>query len=103
MAYWILATYTRANTDTAWFSPAADTVAKVNEYKDSGKIVHYEVKESDNQLNQFIKIGFSDVAESLNFKDEDVIQANDTARLSYSDTNSVNWNIEDREEVEPTI
>ena len=56
MAYWVLATYTRTNTDTAWFSPSEEVVAKVNEYKDSGKIVHYEIKESDNQLNQYIQM-----------------------------------------------
>ena len=103
MAYWILATYTRANTDTAWFSPSAEVVAKVNEYKDSGKIEHYEIKESDDQLNQYIKIGFSNLAESLNFKKEDVVNANETARIAYGESNPVSWNVEDREDVEPTI
>ena len=103
MAYWILATYTRPSTDTAWFSPSADIVTKVNEYKDSGKIVHFEIKESDNQLNQYIKIGFSDVSESLNFKDEPVVESNEIARIAYGDSNPVSWNVEDKEEVEPII
>tara|TARA_A100000164_G_scaffold150316_1_gene133400 strand:- start:168 stop:479 length:312 start_codon:yes stop_codon:yes gene_type:complete len=103
MAYWILATYTRTNTDTAWFSPSEEVVAKVNEYKDSGKIVHYEIKESDNQLNQYIKIGFSDVAESSNFKEDSLIKSLEAARVSYGESNPVSWSVEDRQEVEPTI
>jgi|TARA_B100001094_G_scaffold178295_1_gene172309 hypothetical protein len=103
MAYWVLATYTRTSTETAWFPHSADIVAKVNEYKDSGKIVHYEIKESDNQLNQYIKIGFSNIAESLNFKDEPVVESNETARIAYGDSNPISWSVEDREEIEPTI
>ena len=103
MAYWILATYTRPSTDTAWFSPSADIITKIDEYKDSGKIIHYEVKESIGQLEQYIKIGFSDQAESLNFLAEDVVQDNESARQSYIDSNPTTVILEDKEETEPTI
>ena len=103
MAYWILATYTRPITDTAWFSPSADIITKIDEYKDSGKIIHYEVKESSGQLEQYIKIGFSDQAESLNFLAEDVVQDNESARQSYIDSNPRTVILEDKEETEPTI
>ena len=103
MAYWVLAKYSRNSTDTAWFSPSEEVVAKVNEYKDSGKIVHYEVKETDDKLNQFVKIGFSDVDESLNFKEEALIKSLETARVAYGESNPVSWSVEDRQEVEPTI
>tara|TARA_B100000073_G_scaffold118465_1_gene95887 strand:+ start:322 stop:639 length:318 start_codon:yes stop_codon:yes gene_type:complete len=105
MAYWILATYTRPNTGVSWFTPSDEIMAKVNEYKDSdpAKITHYEVKESGDQLKQYIKIGFSDQAESLNFLAEDVVQNNESARQSYIDSNPTTVIIEDREETEPTI
>ena len=102
MAYWILATYTRPNTGVSWFTPSDEIMAKVNEYKDSdpAKITHYEVKESGDQLKQYIKIGFSDQAESLNFLAEDVVQNNESARQSYIDSNPTTVIIEDREETE---
>ena len=105
MAYWILAKYTRPNTDVAWFSPSDDVVAKVNEYKDSdpAKITHYEVKESDDGLKQYIKLGFADQAESLNFLAESEVQDNENARALYLSGTTVSGSVEDFEEIEPTI
>ncbi len=105
MAYWILATYTRPNTGVAWFSPSADVITTLNEYKgtEPKKIEHYEVKESADGLKQYVKLGFVDQAESLNFKDSPAMKANEEARENYLDNSGVTVLIEDRGPAEPTI
>ena len=50
---------TRPNTDTAFFSPTAEVVTKMDEYQSAGKIESYNLETiSANQLDKEIKITF---------------------------------------------
>lgn len=69
MAHWLLSTYTRTSLVDDWYirHNEAELLAhplgvKITEFKDSGKITHYERKESDDGFKQFFKIGFKDEA-----------------------------------------
>jgi len=53
---------TRPNTDTAFFSPTAEVVAKMDEYQSAGKIESYNLETiSADQLSKEIKITFDNV------------------------------------------
>src|SRR5210317_399880 len=87
---------TRANTDTAFFSPSAEVVAKMDEYRTAGKIESYNLEIiSENQLNKEIKITFDNVNSFDEFMDEDIILDSATARTSYCTTNTISYSLED--------
>ena len=57
MAHWSLVTYTRPNTDTAWFEPSAEVLALIDTYKNDDlvnpTIETYEKIESSDKLKQY--------------------------------------------------
>ena len=87
---------TRPNTDTVFFSPVAEAVAKMDEYKTAGKIESYNLETiSENQLNKEIKITFDNVNSFDEFMTEDLIIASASARTTHCTNNSISYSLED--------
>jgi|TARA_B100000959_G_C14986781_1_gene625986 hypothetical protein len=105
MAHWTLVTYTRPQVLTDWYSPTAEVVSKIDEWKntDPKKIEHYEVKESDDGLKQFYKIGFKDTDTSLAFLDESAAQSNETARNAHCESTGITAVVNQYGENEPIL
>ncbi len=90
---------TRPNTDTVFFSPVAEAVAKMDEYKTAGKIESYNLETiSENQLNKEIKITFDTVYSFDEFMDEDIILNSAAARTSHCESNSISYSLEEEAE-----
>ena len=81
MAHWSLVTYTRPNTDTAWFEPSAEVLALIDTYKNDDlvnpTIETYEKIESADKLKQYYKISFKDEESSELLADNSVYNTND--------------------------
>ena len=107
MAHWSLVTYTRPNTDTAWFEPSAEVLAHIDTYKNDDlvnpTIETYEKNESADKLKQYYKISFKDVESSELLGDNSVYTDNITARDSYCVSNNINCIVEQFDDVEPEI
>ena len=87
---------TRLNTDTDFFSPSAETIAKVDEYKEAGKVESYNLETiSENQLNKEIKITFDNVNSFDEFMTEEIIVESASARTKYCTDNSISYSLED--------
>ena len=87
---------TRANTDTAFFSPSAEVVAKIDEYRAAGKIESYNLETiSENQLNKEIKIVFNSLDSFDEFMIEELIIASATKRGEYCTENFISYSLED--------
>ena len=87
---------TRPDTDTAFFSPTAETIAKMDEYKSAGKIESYNLEYiSENNLNKEIKITFDNVSSFDEFMTEDLIIASASARTTHCTNNSISYSLED--------
>lgn len=96
MSYIRYVRQTRLDTDTAFFSPSAEAIAKMDEYKAAGKIESYNLETiSENQLNKEIKITFDRVESYDEFNDEDVILDNKGDRTSYCQANYISYSLED--------
>ena len=96
MSYIRYVRQTRLDTDTAFFSPSAEAIAKMNEYKAAGKIESYNLETiSENQLNKEIKITFDRVESYDEFNDEDVILDNKADRTAYCQANYISYSLED--------
>src|SRR5210317_1437549 len=86
---------TRPNTDTDFFSPTAEVVAKMDEYQSAGKIESYNLETiSADQLNKEIKITFNNVTSFNEFINEDLIIANKLARTNHCSDNSISYSLE---------
>lgn len=87
---------TRPNTDVAFFSPTAETIAKMDEYQTAGKIESYNLEIiSENNLNKEIKITFNNVNSFDEFMDEELIIASATERTTHCTNNSISYSLED--------
>ena len=87
---------TRPNTDTTFFSPTAEVVAKMDEYKSAGKIESYNLETiSANQLNKEIKITFDNVTSFNEFISEDLIIESKLARVTHCSNNSISYSLEE--------
>ena len=87
---------TRPNTDTVFFTPAAEAIAKMDEYKTAGKIESYNLESiSENNLNKEIKITFDNVNSFDEFMTEDLIIASASARTTHCTDNSISYSLED--------
>tara|TARA_B100000287_G_scaffold290490_1_gene273861 strand:- start:1250 stop:1585 length:336 start_codon:yes stop_codon:yes gene_type:complete len=70
MAFWALTTYTRPDTSTEFYIRKSVLELKGNtaigekivELENAGKITHYSISESADNLKQYIKIGFDSEA-----------------------------------------
>mgnify|MGYP001368453236 FL=1 len=107
MAHWSLVTYTRPNTDTAWFEPSAEVLALIDTYKNDDlvnpTIETYEKIESADKLKQYYKISFKDEESSELLGDNSVYSDNIKARNSYCMSNDISCVIEQFGDVEPVI
>tara|TARA_B100000003_G_C10903480_1_gene360255 strand:+ start:1151 stop:1486 length:336 start_codon:yes stop_codon:yes gene_type:complete len=73
MAYWALSTYTRPDTSREFYirrtvaevKTSSVIGAKIVEFENAGKIIHYSINYSEDLLTQKVKIGF-DTEESYN-------------------------------------
>jgi len=105
MAHWSLVTYTRPNTDTAWFEPSAEVLALIDTYKNDDlvnpTIETYEKIESADKLKQYYKISFKDEESSELLADNSVYNTNATARDNYCNENGIHCNIEQFGDIEP--
>ena len=87
---------TRPNTDTAFFTPAADVIAKMDEYKSAGKIESYNLETiSEDNLNKEIKITFDNVNSFDEFMTEGKIIESTVARTTHCTDNSISYSLED--------
>ena len=87
---------TRPNTDTVFFTPAAEAIAKMDEYKTAGKVESYNLETiSENQLNKEIKITFDNVNSFDEFMTEEIIIASASARTTHCTDNSISYSLED--------
>tara|TARA_B100000035_G_C20657450_1_gene403764 strand:- start:60 stop:353 length:294 start_codon:yes stop_codon:yes gene_type:complete len=87
---------TRPNTDTTFFSPTAEVVAKMDEYKSAGKIESYNLETiSANQLNKEIKITFNNVTSFNEFMTEDLVLTSASARTNHCTNNSISYSLEE--------
>jgi hypothetical protein len=87
---------TRPNTDTVFFTPAAEAIAKMDEYKTAGKVESYNLETiSENQLNKEIKITFDNVNSFDEFMTEEIIVESASARTKYCTDNSISYSLED--------
>lgn len=87
---------TRPNTDTAFFSPTAEVVAKMDEYRSTGKIESYNLETiSADQLSKEIKITFDNVTSFNEFINEDLIIESKLARGTHCSNNSISYSLED--------
>ena len=76
MAYWRLTTYTRPDTDTEFYvrrtigQVKTESVigGKIVELENAGKITHYSIHYSEDNLTQKIKMGFDTEASYNEFK-----------------------------------
>ena len=105
MAHWVLVTYVRPNTNTAWFTPSADILELANEFQNTEpkKIEHYEKRESADGLKQYYKIAFKDSDTYTEFENTSKGQTNITARVNYLNENGINYWIDHHGETEPTL
>tara|TARA_B100000900_G_scaffold209171_1_gene177293 strand:+ start:682 stop:975 length:294 start_codon:yes stop_codon:yes gene_type:complete len=87
---------TRLNTDIAFFSPTAEVVAKMDEYKSAGKIESYNLESiSSNQLNKEIKITFDNETSFNEFVNEDLIIESKLARQTHCTNSSISYSLEE--------
>jgi hypothetical protein len=87
---------TRPNTDTAFFSPTDEVVAKMDEYQSAGKIESYNLETiSANQLDKEIKITFDNETSFNEFISEDLIIGSKLARTNHCSDNSISYWLED--------
>ena len=87
---------TRPNTAVAFFSPSVEVIAKLDEYKASGKIVSYSLNTiSADQLNKEIKIVFNSLDSFDEFMTEELIIASATKRGEYCAENFISYSLED--------
>lgn len=87
---------TRPNTAVAFFSPSVEVIAKLDEYKASGKIESYTLDTiSTNQLNKEIKIVFNSLDSFDEFMTEELIIASATKRGEYCAENFISYSLED--------
>jgi len=87
---------TRPNTAVAFFSPSVEVIAKLDEYKASGKIESYTLDTiSTDQLNKEIKIVFNSLDSFDEFMIEKLIIASASERVKYCANNSISYSLED--------
>ena len=87
---------TRPNTTVAFFSPSVEVIAKLDEYKASGKIESYTLDTiSTDQLNKEIKIVFNNVNSFDEFMTDELIIASASERVEYCANNSISYSLED--------
>jgi hypothetical protein len=90
---------TRPNTDVAFFTPTAETIAKMDEYQTAGKIESYNLETiSENNLNKEIKITFDTVYSFDEFMDEEIILNSAAARTSHCVSNAISYSLEEEAE-----
>jgi len=87
---------TRPNTVVAFFSPSVEVIAKLDEYKASGKIESYTLDTiSTDQLNKEIKIVFNNVNSFDEFMTDELIIASASERVEHCANNSISYSLED--------
>lgn len=87
---------TRPSTAVAFFSPSVEVIAKLDEYKASGKIESYTLDTiSTDQLNKEIKIVFNNVNSFDEFMTDELIIASASERVEYCANNSISYSLED--------
>ena len=103
MAHWSLITYTRPNTDIAWFTPSAEVMSVIDSFKNDNIIESYEKSESADGLKQYYKIKFRDIEASESMRDNSVYNTNATARDNYCNENGIHCIVEQFDDSEPVI
>ena len=105
MAHWVLVTYVRPNTNTAWFTPSADILELANEFQNTEpkKIEHYEKRESADGLKQYYKIAFKDSDTYTEFENTTKGQTNITVREDYLNSVGITYTIDHAGASEPVI
>ena len=103
MAHWTLVTYTRPNSLTNWYTPSAEVLAKIEEFKTANKIVTYDKFTSADTLKQYYKIQFSNTDASAEFADLPECVQNYTDRQTYCTNNGMSVITEQFGETEPTV
>ena len=103
MAHWSLITYTRPNTDIAWFTPSAEVMSVIDSFKNDNIIESYEKSESSDGLKQYYKIKFKNIEASESMRDNSIYADNIVARNSYCVSNDINCIVEQFDGSEPVI
>ena len=107
MSHWVLVTYTRPNTDTAWYEPTAEAKELMNTLKDDDivnpSVEVYQKIETADGLKQYYKICFREESISSNIAEREDYAANETARNDYLAGSGVTCIIEHFGETEPVL
>lgn len=86
----------RLNTGVDFYTPADNVVAKLEEYKASGKIESYSLNIlSENTLVKTILITFKDTSSFDEFIGEDVILSSKLARAKHCENNLISTSLEE--------
>tara|TARA_E500000331_G_scaffold57052_1_gene51193 strand:+ start:1407 stop:1748 length:342 start_codon:yes stop_codon:yes gene_type:complete len=105
MSHWVLVTYTRPNTDTAWYEPTAEAKELMNTLKDDDivnpSVEVYQKIETADGLKQYYKICFREESISIDIASNSVYIDNETIRNDYCSVNGISCDIEHVGETEP--
>lgn len=107
MSHWVLVTYTRPNTDTAWYEPTAEAKALMNTLKDDDivnpSVEVYQKSETADGLKQYYKIGFKEESISIDIASKSAYIDNEAVRNDYCSLNGISCSIEHFGENEPVL
>lgn len=86
----------RLNTGVEFYTPADDVVAKLEEYKSSGKIESYSLNIlSENTLVKTILITFKDTSSFDDFMTNDIIVQSARSRAQHCENNLISFSLEE--------
>ena len=94
MAYNAKLIQSRPNTVVEFWSPSAETIAKLDQFKSEGKIISYTLNETDGDFNRTDTVVWSSEAEHTAGIADSVLAGCAVARATHCTNNGISTSLE---------
>jgi len=95
MSYTVRLVQSRPNTDTEFWAPPADQVARLEEWKSAGKIVSYEIANlSEDQKVNTSSVVLNAITDFADFETDSKFLEGTNARIAHCAANAISYSVE---------
>ncbi len=95
MSYTVRLVQSRPNTGVEFWAPPANQIAKLDEWKGSGKIESYTLDTiSEDQLSKTMSVTLNAITDFADFETEAVFLEGTNARIAHCAANAISYSVE---------
>lgn len=95
MSYTVRLVQSRPNTGVEFWTPPANQIAKLDEWKASGKIESYTLDDiSEDQLGKTMSVTLAQITDFADFETDSTFLEGTNARIAHCAANSISYSVE---------